>query len=89
MSWNHYVTDFERGERVDDEYRQDVTMIGPPGQTTADVFVLGAGGVLIETCSTVTNAPTRFAVFENGVNDAFLELAFVEISSDGEHFVLS
>ncbi|MGB0646911.1 MAG: hypothetical protein ACPGQS_07040 [Bradymonadia bacterium] len=89
VSWNHYVTDFERGERVDDEYRQDVTRIGTPGNATTDVIVLGAGGVItIETCSTVTNAPgPDFAVFENGVNDTFLELAFVEVSSDGEHFV--
>ena len=28
-----------------------------------------------------------FAVFENSFNDLFLELAFVEVSSDGEHFV--
>lgn len=27
-----------------------------------------------------------FAVFENGFDDTFLELAFVEVSSDGEHF---
>ena len=28
-----------------------------------------------------------FAVFENSFNDSFLELAFVEVSSDGERFV--
>jgi hypothetical protein len=28
-----------------------------------------------------------FAVFENGFNNSFLELAFVEVSSDGIHFV--
>lgn len=28
-----------------------------------------------------------FAVFENAFNDSFLELAFVEVSSDGQHFV--
>lgn len=28
-----------------------------------------------------------FAVFENGFDDSFLELAFVEVSSDGQHFV--
>lgn len=28
-----------------------------------------------------------FAVYENGFDDSFLELAFVEVSSDGEHFV--
>jgi hypothetical protein len=28
-----------------------------------------------------------FAIFENSFGDSFLELAFVEVSSDGEHFV--
>jgi hypothetical protein len=28
-----------------------------------------------------------FAVFENGFSDDFLELAFVEVSSDGKHFI--
>ncbi len=28
-----------------------------------------------------------FAVFENGFSNTFLELAFVEVSSDGQHFV--
>jgi len=29
-----------------------------------------------------------FAVFENSLDDTFLELAFVEVSSDGEDFYL-
>ena len=53
------------------------------------VVALGDGG-----SATVTfahpimngNGPD-FAVFENSFDDYFLELAFVEVSSDGEHFV--
>ena len=54
-----------------------------------DVVSLGDGG-----SATLTFAhPIRngegpdFAVFENSFNDNFLELAFVEVSTDGEHFV--
>lgn len=32
-------------------------------------------------------AGVDFAVFENAFNNTFLELAFVEVSSDGQHFV--
>jgi len=36
----------------------------------------------------IVNRPgPDFAVFENSFSDSFLELAFVEVSSDGQHFV--
>jgi len=49
---------------------------------------LGDGGWAILTFDKpVTNGPGYdFAVFENGLNDTFLELAFVEVSSDSIHF---
>jgi len=49
---------------------------------------LGDGGYAVVTFDKpVTNGPGYdFAVFENGLNDSFLELAFVEVSSDGVNF---
>jgi hypothetical protein len=49
---------------------------------------LGDGGYAVVTFDKpVTNGPDYdFAVFENGLNDSFLELAFVEVSSDGVNF---
>jgi hypothetical protein len=49
---------------------------------------LGDGGYAVVTFNKpVTNGPGYdFAVFENGLNDTFLELAFVEVSSDGINF---
>jgi hypothetical protein len=49
---------------------------------------LGDGGDAVVTFDRpVTNGPGYdFAVFENGLNDTFLELAFVEVSSDGINF---
>lgn len=60
-----------------------------PGPAANGVVSLGDGG----TATVTFHFPIRngvgydFAVFENGFNDSFLELAYVEVSSDGEHFV--
>lgn len=70
-------------------YGTDDAGIGPASTSTTDAVSLGDGGT-----ATLTFAePIRnivgpdFAVFENSFDDHFLELAFVEVSSDGEHFV--
>lgn len=60
--------------------------IGQAG--TNGVISLGDGGVaILEFSSPIMdgNGPD-FAVFENGFDNLFLELAFVEVSSDGIHF---
>jgi len=53
-----------------------------------DVVSLGNGGALTFTFDeTISDGPgLDLAVFENGFSPAFLELAHVEVSSDGEHF---
>jgi len=52
------------------------------------VVSLGDGGVAILSFqSPITNGSGYdFAIFENGFNDVFLELAFVEVSSDGINY---
>lgn len=49
---------------------------------------LGDGGVAILTFDIpiINGAGWDFAVFENSFNDSFLELAFVEVSSDGVNY---
>ncbi|MBC9813605.1 T9SS type A sorting domain-containing protein [Crocinitomicaceae bacterium CZZ-1] len=62
---------------------------GPAGGTTTSVVSLGDGGTATLTFDgpiTNGNGPD-FAVFENGLSDTFLEIGFVEVSSDGQHFV--
>ena len=64
--------------------------IGAPDGTYG-VACLGDGGVATLTfASPIVNGPgPDFAVFENGFKSGayyFLEIAFVEVSSDGEHF---
>ena len=53
------------------------------------VLSLGDGGSATCTfASPIVNGPgPDFAVFENGFDDLFLELAFVEVSSDGINFI--
>lgn len=66
----------------------DSTMACGKAQTNG-VVSLGDGGSVI--CSfpfPITNGPGYdFAVFENSIDDTFLELAFVEVSSDGVNYV--
>ncbi len=54
-----------------------------------DVLSLGDGGkITVAFANPITNGPgADFAVFENSINDTFLELAFVEVSTDGNTFV--
>ena len=63
--------------------------IGPATSSTMDVVSLGDGGMATLTFASpiVNGNGYDFAVFENSFNDYFLELAVVEVSSDGEHFV--
>lgn len=58
------------------------------GRADNNVVSLGDGGwAIVFFDKPVTNGNgADFAVFENGFNDTFLELAFVEVSSDGENF---
>jgi len=59
-----------------------------PSKADGGIVSLGDGGVAIVTFTTpITNGPGfDFAVFENAFNDSFLELAFVEVSSDGVNY---
>ena len=76
-------------------FGEDSYALGVPGGTM-DVVSLGDGGKATLTfASPIYNGPgPDFAVFENGLHPDtdttmtlyFLELGFVEVSSDGEHF---
>jgi len=63
--------------------------IGAATTSVYDVVSLGDGGSATLTFDVViTNGEgPDIAVYENSFNDHFLEQAFVEVSSDGEHFV--
>ncbi len=76
-------------------FGEESLALGQPGGTM-DVVSLGDGGTATVTFdSPIYNGPgPDFAIFENGLHPDtdstmtlyFLELGFVEVSSDGEHF---
>ncbi|HEY0262431.1 MAG TPA: hypothetical protein VGB95_05355, partial [Chitinophagales bacterium] len=65
----------------------DSSAIGRAGEN--GTISLGDGGVAtLQFANAIYNGDGfDFAVFENGFTDTFLELAFVEVSTDGENFV--
>lgn len=67
----------------------DADGVGPASLVSDDgVVSLGDAGYAVLTFGMpISNGEGYdFAVFENALNHTFLELAFVEVSSDGEHF---
>jgi hypothetical protein len=63
--------------------------LGPAGTDTTAIVSLGDGGAItLGFALPIVDGPgADFAVFENGFADEFLELAFVEVSSNGTDFV--
>lgn len=64
-----------------------LSALGKAGEN--GIVSLGDGGLVILTFASpiINGAGADFAIFENSFSDHFLELAFVEVSSDGQHFV--
>ena len=77
------------GEEVAGEWRVEEAALGPARAGEPDVLVLGRGGsVVLECASFIRDGEgDDFVVFENAFSDTFLELAYVEVSSDGVHYV--
>jgi hypothetical protein len=88
-SWATEVIAVTYGEEVDSSWRNSEAALGPAEGSPDEVLVLGEGGEL----SLGFSRPIRddegpdFVVFENSTAAGFLELAFVEVSTDGEHFI--
>lgn len=63
--------------------------IGAASENVMTVVSLGDGGIATLTFdNAITNGEGYdFAVYENSLNDSFLELGFVEVSSDGINYV--
>lgn len=76
------------GSEVDEGWDDPNQALGIAEGETESVLSLGNGGVVTLTFDApITNGEgPDFAVFENAFDDFFLELAFVEVSSNGEDF---
>lgn len=82
------LVDISRPELGYASYGNEANCLGPAQGDIYNVVSLGDGGTAtLGFQNPITNGPGYdFAVFENGYSDTFLELAFVEVSSDGNHF---
>jgi len=93
-SWTSKVVSLERGWKNIALPDSGKVSAGEPGfalgpALTNSVVSLGDGGsITLGFDNPIRNGPgADFAVFENGFGDEFLELATVEVSSDGRYFV--
>jgi hypothetical protein len=90
VAWATGVDSYLPGPGVTQtQYMMPSEALGPAGTSTLAVVTLGNGGSMTLTF----DAPIAdgdswdFAVYENSfASDVFLELGFVEVSSDGTHF---
>jgi len=87
--WASGYLSYMVGEKVDPIWQDPDKSLGPAEGTSFDIVSLGRGGSIILTF----DAPIQngdgwdFAVFENSFSDQYIELAFVEVSSDGIDYV--
>lgn len=88
VAWASGYVDYMPGEALDEEWKTPENAIGKASGTSTDVVSLGRGGSITMTF----DAPVKngegadFAVFENALDETFLELGYVEVSSNGTDF---
>lgn len=89
VGWASVVAAVDPGEEVDPPFDDPANALGPAEGDAMAVYSLGRGGSVTLTFGRViADGPgPDFAVYENGFQDDYLELASVAVSSDGVHFV--
>jgi len=89
VAWADGYTNMQYGVEVDAQWMVPEKALGPADGIAEEVVSLGRGGQIIMTFTHgIGDRPgADFTIFENGVSDGFLELAWVEVSSDGTNFV--
>lgn len=89
VAWATGYESYISGEDLIEDWKKPEKALGKAEGTSADIVSLGNGGSIVLTFEKpVTNGEgADFAVFENSLSDTFLELGFVEVSSNGTDFV--
>ncbi len=89
ISWATGYENYEIGSEIDEVWQTPEYAIGMAVGTSFDIVSLGRGGRITMTFDPpIKNGEGwDFAVFENSFNDYNLELAYVEVSSNGIDFV--
>ena len=88
VGWATGYLDYNAGDRVDATWQTPEQALGQAVGDSYDIVCLGAGGSITLTFEqAITDGDGYdFAVFENSFNSTFLELGYVEVSSDGVNF---
>jgi hypothetical protein len=88
VGWATGYQNYQIGANVDATWQTPTKALGPAVGDSFDIVGLGNGGQITLTfAQSITNGPGNdFAVFENGFGDTFLELGYVEVSSNGADF---
>ncbi|MGC6457560.1 MAG: PEP-CTERM sorting domain-containing protein [Akkermansiaceae bacterium] len=87
-SWANGIHDYQPGDDVDEVWQTPQNALGPASGDPFDILCLGRGGsITFSWAAPLFNGPgPDIAIFENSFSDRFLELAHVEVSSDGENW---
>jgi hypothetical protein len=89
ISWAVAVAGYTPGDKVDPTWQTPQKALGKAEGNSFDVVSLGEGGTITLLFDPPIENGTGwdFAVFENSFSDFYLELAYVEVSSNGVDFV--
>ncbi|RLB28266.1 MAG: PEP-CTERM sorting domain-containing protein [Deltaproteobacteria bacterium] len=89
VGWATGYTDYTAGSNVDSAWQTPEKALGKATGNSYDVVSLGRAGQITLTFSIPIEDGEGwdFAVFENSFSDTFLELAYVEVSSDGTNYL--
>jgi len=88
VAWADGYTNVVYGTHVDANWQTPDKALGKAVGDSFDIVCLGRGGQITMTFARpiADGSAWDFAVFENAITDGFLELGYVEVSSDGVHF---
>lgn len=88
VAWATGWTNYLVGTDCNAQWQTPEKALGPATGASTDIVCLGNGGQITLTFDAfISDGPGwDFAVFENSFSDTFLELAFVEVSSNGVDF---
>ena len=89
VAWADGYTNMHYGAEVSEEWKTPEKALGPAEGTSFDIVSLGRGGQITLTFphGIADGSGADFVIFENSFDDVFLELAHVEVSSDGMNYV--
>jgi hypothetical protein len=89
FAWAEGYRDYEPGTELDPVWTDPNKALGQALGTWDDALSLGNGGrvTMVFAESIADHAGPDLAVFENGFSESFLELAHIEVSSNGVDFV--